>query len=507
MSRKNKHRTIQSKSSTSLSPVTQSKAIRGDGWSNVLTNLGSQNSRINTTTYAFVPKIDRQTLTNIYTNDAIARQVVNIIVDDAMRGFINADQLLLDELKRLGAKQKITDGATWGRLYGGAALIAFADDGQEMEKPLNLERLRKVVSIQAYDRWQLNYMPTDVNQDFYSEHYGQPEVYTIAPNNGTPFRVHRTRMHFFAGERIPSQQLYTNQGWDDSILQSLYEPLRNFGQTMNALAEITQDYIQKVIGVDGLVELITGGGEDEIVKRMNINDLTSSVANTIFLDSQHETYTKHSSNVGGLADITEKHQEVLCAGSRITMTRLFGNTTKGLGSSGQNDPDNMNNTVEAYRCDQIEPCIDWLIPIVEAQSMWVDKPESFDWTFPPLKVSNEHEVAKNRLMAAQMDQVYMNAGADPKLLFSKRYSPSGFQTDIFISEEELEEMEGKDEVTNYNEQDLQRSVSEVKSELAKEAKLLSNQDSDDEEKKTQKLLDHELTKTLIKTLGEINNEQ
>lgn len=471
--------------------TTTNKAFRADGWGNLINNLGTRNSRSGSTTYNLSPKLDRMTLINMYTNDAIARQVVNLMVDDAMRGFINADELLLDELKRINSKQKITDAATWGRLYGGCALVAFADDGQDMENPLNLERLRKVVSLQVYDRYQISSMPQDINQDYYSEHYGYPEVYTINSVNGTSFRVHRTRMHLFVGEKTPEIVDQNNRIWNDSVLQSCYEALKNLGQSTNATAEILQDYIQTIISVNGLTELIRSGNEDEIERRMQIIDMTRTVSNTVFLDAEGETYSKHASNTGGLTDILEKFQENVCASSKYTMTRLFGITSKGLGNSGNNDSDNLNNTIEAYRCDAIEPCFTWLIDMLEAQSEWVNKPESFNWTFPSLKTSDEHETAKNRLMAAQTDQIYIDrGGVSAEFMFRKRYSNGGFQTDIFISEDEMNEIEGDNELGSDDELNL-KDVTEIQRQLSIESQPVVNIDLAQEREDARQAIEHE----------------
>ncbi len=451
------------KSSTAL----QSSENRNDGWGNVINNLGTINSRSGSSTFLPTPKLSQLMLTNMYTGDAIARKIVDGIVDDALRGFINADDLLLEELKRVKAKQKIVEAATWGRLYGGAAIVAFADDGQDMQSPINVNRLRKVISLQIYDRYQITWTSLDINQDFYSEHYGQPEIYTITNPMGNMFKVHRSRMHFFGGEKTPTIGA-TNDGWDDSVLQSLYQALRNFGQTMNATAEITQDYVQTILSINGITEMLRQGRENEIIERIQITDMTRNSSNTIVLDAEKESYSKHSSSVSGLSDIIEKQQEVICAGSDRTMTRLFGVTSKGLGNSGSTDSDNLNNTIEAYRCDEIEPCIDWLIDILEAQSEWNDKPESFDWTFPSLKTSNEHEVAQNRLMAADMDMKYIDRGIPAEFLFKKRYSDGGFQTDIFISEEEMNELFGSDTFNDQEEDAIFKDVTEMQKQLSDE---------------------------------------
>jgi hypothetical protein len=164
------------------SKASLSQDVRHDYWSNVLTGLGAPNSRINSTSYAPASRLDQSILTNIYTSDGLGRRIVNILVDDALRGFIHAETSLLAEMQRLQFKQKIIDSGSWARLYGGSILVAFIDDGNELDEPLNFKTIKKVVSLRSYDRYQVSWGIDDVSDDYYNEHYGMPILYTITPS-------------------------------------------------------------------------------------------------------------------------------------------------------------------------------------------------------------------------------------------------------------------------------------------------------------------------------------
>lgn len=414
---------------------TKIESKRVDYWDNILTNIGSNCGRVNSTRYQPTIKLDRQTLTDIYTSDGIGRRVVNIVVDDALRGFINTDDNLIKDLNRVKAKQRIIEAASWGRLYGGAILVAFVDDGQEMDKPLNIKSVKKLVSLKAYDRWQLYWDQTDLSINYYDEHYGEPDIFTITPINNIPFRVHRSRCHIFGGERVPDIERIRNNYWDNSVLQSVFEALRNYGSTMNASAEIIQDFIQTIISIDGLANIVVQGNDDLITKRATLIDLTRSVANTVFLDAENETYQKHSSTVSGLPELWDRFSEAICATTGIPITKLFGRSPSGLNSNGEHDVGNWFDIVEAYRNDEIRPCLDWLINMVESQSMWAskDRPKTYEWDFPSLKTPNESEWADIKHKIAQIDKIYMDVGAiDPQYLFELRYADGEFKPDIVI---------------------------------------------------------------------------
>lgn len=416
-----------------------SNTYKRDGWSNILSGLGANNGRVNSTRYNPSFRLDRNMLTHIYTSDGIGRRIVNILVDDAMRCFIECDIKLTTELQRIKSKQRMIEAASWARLYGGSLLIAFVDDGQEMDQPLNFKGLKRLVSLRSYDRYQVTWVNSDLSINFYEEHYGSPEIYTISPINGVPFRVHRSRCHMFNGERIPEHEKVQNNYWDSSILQAVYDSLRNYGSTMNASAEIVQDFVQVVIGIAGLTNMLMQGSDEEIIKRGQLLDLTRSVSNSLFYDSETETYTKHASSIAGLPELWDRFSEAISASTGIPVTKLFGRSAAGLNSTGDNDIGNWNDIVDAYRGDEIEPCINWLIDILKAQSMWDSgkKPENYDWEFPALKAATEEEMAKIKLTTAQVDQIYMDRGAiDPTYLFELRYADGKFQSNIVIDKDE-----------------------------------------------------------------------
>jgi phage-related protein (TIGR01555 family) len=420
---------------------------RSDYWENIFTNMGTPNGRVSSTKYNPSLRLDRQTLTDIYTSDGIGRRIVNIMVDDALRGFIEADRNLIKELQRIKFKQKVVDCASWARLYGGGILVAFIDDGQEMDKPLNLKTVRKVVSIRAYDRFQVFWDIGDLSVNYYEEHYGEPDIFSITPISAAPFKVHRSRCHIFSGERIPDMEKMRNSYWDNSVLQAVYEALRNYGSTMNASAEIIQDFIQTILSVNGLTNMLAQGNDNLITQRLNVLDVSRSVYNTVILDSEKEVYQKHSSSVAGLAELWDRFSEAICATTGIPSTKLFGRSPSGLNSVGDNEVGNWNEIVEAYRSDELEPSINWIIEILKTQTMWdiAERPQSYEWAFPSLKVPNEEEWTKIKHLTAQTDRLYADMGAvDPKYLYELRYGSGEFRPDISVDEKILKAWNDED---------------------------------------------------------------
>jgi uncharacterized protein len=481
----------------SIKKNTTSSTAHFDDWANILTGIGVNNSRVKATKYHKTPLLDRDTLTNIYLSNGIGARIVRILVDDALRKFVHCEDELLKEFNRLEVKQKIIDAATWARLYGGGALIVFADDGQEMDKPLRINSIKKIVKIEACDRHQIEWIPTDFVTNYYDKNFGTPEIYTINMANGVPFRVHRSRMHLFNGVRVPHQVYISNNRWDVSVLQSCYEAMRNYGQSMNAASEIVQDFIQVILGINGLTDMIRTGNDDLVTKRATVIDLTRSISNTIFLDSEQESYQKQASSIAGLSDLLDRFAEHISAETGIPLTKLLGRSPAGLNSTGKSDMDNWDNIVDAYRGDELAPAINWLVDLLSAQVMWdsSQRPSNYNWEFPSLKISNENEISKNRLIAAQIDQIYIDRGAvDPQFIFKKRYANGSFETDIFIENNELD---GNTSTASY--QDINDVKIQMTKDIKEEKALEERKDKQDKQEAID-LLAYDLCNKLMEKL-------
>jgi phage-related protein (TIGR01555 family) len=424
------------------------KFFRQDSWINHATNLGVSSSRTNNTVYSPNLVLQKQTLEGLYNDDGISQRIVEAVVADSLKGFINGDIELLEEMKRITAKQKIFEAGSFGRLYGGALLVAFVDDGQEMSKPLNHNRIHKVASLQVFDRYQINFDEEDICHDIYLEHFGQPEIYTInkqgvgySSDEFKGIRVHRSRCFLFGGKRLSSTATIRNKGWGGSVLQACYNSIRNHAIINNSSVEIVQDFVQPVLKLSGLDDKISNNEMDAVIKRLEVIDRSRSSQNTIMLDSEGgEEYSKLPSTVSGLSELWEQFSETICATTGIPASRLFGRAPSGLNASGENDQKNWHDIVSNYREDQIEPCITWLIKILENQRNWKNRAKDFNWTFPSLHNPSEIELAEIRRKYAEIDAIYIDRGGiSASKAWQERFGSGVFQRDIQLPKAEYDE--------------------------------------------------------------------
>lgn len=406
--------------------------VKNDGWRNVLLNLGQTSGNpMHRTDYAPTARVDQKTAENIYRGDGLGRRVVDVLVDDAIREWIEASAELLAELNRLGAKQEISDAAKWARLYGGAVLVALIDDGGDFDQPVNMNRVRAVRQLRSYDRHRVTWTGGDIDQDPLSDQFGKPLFYTVSPPHTVPYRVHYSRAWRLDGLTLPIDARLNNNGWGDSALQSVHEALSNYGMTMSASANIVRDFVQTVLGIKGLTEMLRMGEDELVAKRATIIDLTRSVSNTIFTDADGETYSKQASSVAGLPELWDRFALHVSACTGIPATKLMGRSPAGMNATGDSDIKQWYDTVQAYRTDELEPMIQWLTGLIDAQSEWRTRPETMDWQWPSIMQPTDQEWADIKLRNAQADAIYIDRQAvDAEYLFHLRHGEGDYRPDV-----------------------------------------------------------------------------
>jgi phage-related protein (TIGR01555 family) len=451
---------------------------RKDSWQNSFTNMGTTQSRSAYTRYHSYRTLSQTQLSDMYTNDGIAQKILNLLPNDALNDGLICEDELSEELKRLSFKQKVIEACILSRLYGGAILVAFVDDGQNLNEPLNYKKIKMLHRLEVYDRHRINWDMNSLDEDIYSINYGKPLIATINNGQGLSFNIHSSRFFIFKNNSVSLQtHQFNNYYWGESCLLPVYEAIRNYGTASSISVEILQDFIQPVIGSKGLLEAIEHGNADLIYERMNMFDRTRSVANAAFIDAEGETYEKHPSNISGLPDLWDRFGEALSASSGIPLSKLFGRSAKGLNANTDNDLTNWNKLVEAYRSDVITPAIDFLMKIIENQKMWLDDvPESFDWSFHCLESKTDEEKSKVYLTNTQADSMLLDRGAvDAVYLFKQRFKNGEYQPNLVIDIEDMEK-----EVGNISEEEkllMDEIEQEEKTQSAKEDRNDSKESS------------------------------
>lgn len=391
--------------------------FRSDGWVNLFTSLGGKKDRSSNTSIAGGVQFQQQELESLYLYTGLARKIIDMPANEMTREWIDIENdpenKAMKELKRIEAKSALRDCIRWGDLYGGAIIVMGIDDGGMLEQPLNESGIRSIDFLKVYDRWQVSWSSSDVNNDPSSRFFGEPELYTIqAYTTSTMFKVHRSRVLRYDGAEIPEKARVQNQGWGHSKLQSVYTELKNHGIVSESTVSICQDFVQTILNIENLADLIANGKEDIVRKRLEILDLSRSVNNTILLDGE-EKFSKQSSTVTGIDKLMQEFAVLLSAVTGIPITKLFGRSPAGLNASGDSDIRMFYDEIKNRQDDFLLPMLERLVYIImKSRDGGYNRIVNEDAivSFTPLWQMTDQEEADYKYKVAQTDEIYINTG-------------------------------------------------------------------------------------------------
>jgi len=420
------------------------KVERNDSWYNALTGLGSSlRDKLHSTQFLPGFRIDDQTLENLYHEEDMAARIAEAYPEDALRqGYklsVEDDIELAERAEeyeaRLDFRRQLKEAAVWGRVFGGAAIWLGIDDGQSDDKPVNVENIRSILFANILTKCEIH------PEKYYRtpEKFGTPEVYRVnaigaLASEAKNFLIHETRLIRLNGARTSLRRQQFNGGWHDSVLQKVHEVLMQFNVGWQAVAHLLQDASQAVFSVDGLSEMIAGGHRDILNTRMEIVDMSRSVARAIMLDADKEKFERQPANFGNVDKILEMFMYRLAAAARMPVTKLMGRSPSGMNATGDSDTRNWYDQIKTYQEEELKPAIERFYEyMLAAQDFEGEAPEKWSVKFERLWQLTDLEQATLEKTVAERDAIYINAQVIlPEEVALSRFRPGGFHTDTMI---------------------------------------------------------------------------
>lgn len=333
----------------------------------------------------------RQPLSQAYVELGLIQTVVDLPVDDALRGGvkITSSELDEDEIKLLqsDAKQNedhviLGQAAKWNRLFGGAGVIILTD--QDPEEPLDLDTIDEntEVEFRAVDMWELfwsnqnteGYDPTIQSQDF--EHY-----------NYYGEKLHKSRVLPLKGLTAPSFIRPRLRGWGFSVVEILIRSINQYLKATDLTFEVLDEFKLDVYKIKNLVTTLTQPmGEQKVAQRIRMANYNKNYQNAIVMDGEDD-YDHKQLSFAGLAEAMTGIRKQVAADMRFPLSKLFGasESTGGLGNSDENDMENYNSMVESQVRLKIEAPMLRMYQI-RCQQLFGFVPEDLSIEFNPLRV-------------------------------------------------------------------------------------------------------------------------
>lgn len=415
--------------------MTNKKSKRSDGWMNLLTGMGlaSRDKRENTKISAPVI-IDEQAANSLYRGDGFAKRIIDLPAGHMVREWFTVegdpDGSIIKFLDSRYVKNRIKRALRWSRLYGGSMVVLGLDDGGDLDEELNEDNIRRLSFIKAVSRYRVTIRERETDTE--KENYGDPVLYTISPVAGNPYDIHSSRVLLFDGSDVPERVRRQNNGWGDSILQSIYTRVRGLSSSYVNVEHVLDDFSMIVMTIDNLMELLAMGKEKLVQKRLNQMDLTRHIMNTVLLDSE-EKFERSTSTVTGIKDLLDKLAEALSAVSGIPITLLMGRSPAGLNSTGEGDIRNYYDSISDLQEEILLPQLERLVYLVQkVKEGPTNGKELDDWSikFNPLWQLTDKEIAETRNKNAESDVLYIDRG----VLFAEEVAQSRFGGDTYSND-------------------------------------------------------------------------
>jgi len=384
---------------------------RNDSWQNLLSGLGTARDKSVYTHLAPDIRLPPNYLELLYLNDDIAARICDLLPNEMLRqGFsIEVDG---DELVRPDLSDILRDALVKSRIFGAAFIYVGADDGEPQEAELSIAKVKKVKFLNVLTTKDLSFQSfyTDPN----SEKYGQCELYRLSASS-----IHETRLIPFYG----TSPLNPRQ-WPSSILQHIYPVLQQFNTAWQATAHLMTDAAQGVFKLKGLHSAVASNRSEELLKRMELVDMSRSISRSIILDAEDEDFRRDTYGFSGIPEILEKMMLRLAAAARLPVSLLMGQAPAGMNATGESDTRFFYDQVRAEQ-EHLKSKMEHLIKILIA-----NEEAEVSIEFPALWQMTDREKAELRRMEAETDRIYLDAGVLlPEEVAQKRFPENDFSAE------------------------------------------------------------------------------
>lgn len=393
---------------------------RKDGWLNLFTGLGTRADKTKSTRAVptgFLTDAEKEI---IYADDGLGARIVDLLPEDMMKqgwhyvfenekeGFDNYSKIYNHIFKEIRANYKIAQALKWARLYGGALILLGVYDGEALDQPLNLNKIKNFENLKIIPRNNVMYGTMEFQMNPELPHYGQVEYYPVTFYTGRQYqlqRVHYSRVIELKGIEIPSSEAslipMEFRYWGLSVFQRIQDRLKELGSSFSSLANLLNELTIGKYKYKDLAQIMSSDDGGELVqKRLQAMDLMKSVFHSVLLDTD-ESFERDTLSFSGVSDVMYQFMMMTSAATGYPMTKLFGISPGGLNSTGEADMYQYYDMVKAKQETELLPIIERLVKII---SEWQKIPEP-EIVFNPLEQMTEKEQAELEEKKAQTEKL------------------------------------------------------------------------------------------------------
>lgn len=366
--------------------------------------------------------VQYQEMTNLYRTNWLVGKIIDVPATDMVKvGYRIITQLnpdLLDKIsaaeRRMGLREKLIDGITWGRLYGGAVGIMMVKGHENiLDRPLDYTdvALGAFKGMIVVDRWNSVTPSTDRVNDISSPDFGLPEYYDVLINEGTACRVHCSRIVRFTGKKLPYIEAVGNQFWGMSEVERIEEEVKKYNNVGWNIASLTFLANLRTLKIEGLGENVGIGGEraqNKLYDKISaINQLMNN--NGLQVLSEKDDYQQYQYNFGGLPEVYDRFMMDLAGAANIPVTKFFGRSPAGMNATGESDMQNYAEYISGQQEYVLRPALNKILPLLFVSELGAI-PDDLHFEFNSVIAASESEKEDMASKRTSTVTSAMNAG-------------------------------------------------------------------------------------------------
>lgn len=427
-------RAIEEQSGTS-----ERKPFRVDGYINLLNKYGTAQDNSEAYHYASESQTPDTILMTHYEQNGLFGKIIDIPAQEAVKkGFkLNIADAAVEEyiqkkVRRMKFFTTVEESLKWSRLFGGALAVMIIDDGiNDLTKPVNWKKAKKIDEIVVYDRslvmpdYQSMYRGTGMYGTAQRSKFRMPEYYNVYSIYGS-FRVHESRCLIFRNGKMPEKASTTDyRFWGVPEYNHIKRAMRETITAHGDAVKLLERSVQAVYKTKNLAQLLsTDEGENDVLRRLQLIDTARGILNSIAIDADGEEYDFKTITLSGVKEVIDSACNMLSALTEIPQTKLFGRSPAGMNATGESDLENYYSFIDKIRESQIRDnlcaLVDGIIQIGINNGELTERPD-YELEFEPLWNEKESERAtidqtraQTDLTIAQTAQLYIDMGVlDP----------------------------------------------------------------------------------------------
>lgn len=398
-------------------------------------------------------------LSVLYRDNGYAKRIVNVVPSDATRkGWRVIDDSgeadrLEKETRRLDVYNNVRKGLQWGRVYGACIVLMVLDEdipeqyrqnpARWLEQPLDLARVLRIRSLVPLES--MDARPHSYETDIRSSRFREVKLWQVSPSAATGLSsgtlVHHSRVLYFPGEELPPYLRQMNNGIDASILDGIWDQIRNKTSVDQAAALLSQELNVSALTVAGLEGISTEEQYALFQARVLAIARSKSLCNAVVM-GQGETFENKAASVSGFKDLDDNAKQALCAVTGMPSAILFGEAPGGLNTDGDSHRKLWTNIIACFQQDRLLGPLTQFYTVVYAQKRGPtggEIPGEWNIEFLPLDELTEKERAELEKIHAETDAIRVQNGILPaEHIAASRYGATGYQNDLLPYDPEAE---------------------------------------------------------------------